>query len=192
MGTRHRTKFENKRVRFITTTCKDWLPVLNDDKDFNILIDSLNFVNNKYGCEVLAYVLMPNHIHLINLFNNGEDVSDYMRDLKKYTSGELRRKMESVGDLDLLDKLHYTERQQKFKIWQDRFDDVYLEGINVIETKVRYIHQNPVRKGIVQRAEEYVHSSARFYNTGEVSGMKVTHYLDALGWGSHYYYGQIR
>jgi putative transposase len=192
MGTRHREKFTTKRVRFITTTCKDWLDIFTHESYFVILRNSLLFINAKYHVDTLAYVLMPNHIHLLNLFEDGQDVSDYMRDFKKFTSGEIRRKIEQDQRLELFSKLCHVEREQKFKIWKDRFDDLYLDGINNIQTKINYIHLNPVRKGLVMRAEDYLYSSASFYATGEILFLKVTDYLDALGWRNHYSYGQVR
>ena len=192
MGTRHREKFTTKRVRFITTTCNEWLNIFINESYFLILRDSLHFVNTQYNSDILAYVLMPNHIHLVNLFEDGQDISDYMRDFKKFTSGEIRRKIEQDQRLELLNLLRYIEREQKFKIWKDRFDDVYLDGINNIQTKINYIHQNPVRKGLVKYAVDYPYSSAEFYSNGEPSFLNVTNYLDALGWGNHYGFGQIR
>jgi putative transposase len=86
-----------------------------------------------------------------------------MRDFKKFTSGEIRRQIEKDGRYKLLEELRYEKRQQKFKVWQDRFDDVVLYTKKVMESKLEYIHQNPVKAGIVDYPTKYTHSSAGFY-----------------------------
>jgi len=50
------------------------------------------------------------------------------------------------GDIDLLEKLRVPEKKQVFKVWQDRFDDVYLVNKKLLETKLDYIHMNPLRE----------------------------------------------
>ena len=122
---------------------------------------------------------------------DGTEKSDTQM-FKKFTSGELRRKIELDERAELLKSLSYINRKQKYKLWKDHFDDVYLEGIDNIQTKINYIHQNPVRKGMVEKAEDYPYSSAGYYATGIDSFLKVTNYLDAMGWGNHYQYGQIK
>ena len=78
---------EEHRLRFITTTCNSWLPLFINETCYRILSDSLNFVNEKYAVHSIAYVFMPNHIHLILLVEDGEIIPAYMRDFKKFTSG---------------------------------------------------------------------------------------------------------
>jgi putative transposase len=86
-----------------------------------------------------------------------------MRDFKKFTSGEIRRKLEADEYLSELESLRYKYRKQKIKVWQDRFDDVALYSRKVLETKLNYIHENPVKKGFVKFAEEYKYSCAAYY-----------------------------
>lgn len=86
-----------------------------------------------------------------------------MRDFKKFTSGEIRRQIERDGRYKLLEELRFERRQQKFKVWQDRFGDLVLYTTKVLEVKLDYIHQNPVKAGIVDYPTEYIHSSAGFY-----------------------------
>jgi len=48
----------------------------------NIVIESINFVNKKYETDILGYVIMPNHIHLIIYFKQKNELSNWMRDMK--------------------------------------------------------------------------------------------------------------
>lgn len=176
MGLRNRTGLLDYRCFFITTTCYNFLHLFNSNKYFKILYDSIVFLNKKYNAYIMGYVLMPNHIHLILYFDKENKLSEYMRDFKKFTSIEIRRQIEKDGRYKLLDELRYEKRQQKFRVWQHRFDDVVLYTRKVLETKLEYIHQNPVKAGIVDFPTEYIYSSAGFYENGTNSQIDILNY----------------
>jgi len=95
---------------------------------------------------------MPNHIHLI----------------------------EKSGDIDLLEKLRVLEKKQVFKVWQDRFDDVYLANKKLLETKLDYIHTNHLQEhwNLVSKPEDWLHSSAMFYELCRQPIVTVTDYRE--------------
>jgi putative transposase len=190
MGRRMRTFFSEQPVRFITTTFTDWKEILINETYFNIICDSLNFVSEKYKVDIVCYVLMPNHIHLVCVFSNPAQVSDYMRDFKKFTSAEIKRRLIADGRTEFLEQFRIGEN--KYKIWKERFDDYAIRDVKSVHTKINYIHQNPVRKGLVNWPDEYKYSSASFYTSQHQGRIKVTHFIEALGFGSTYGYGQIR
>ena len=68
-----------------------------------------------------------------------------------------------------------------FYDWKDRFDDYALRDVRSVHSKINYIHLNPVRKGLVARAEVYLYSSAALYLNQVEEKIKVTHFIDALG-----------
>ena len=51
----------------------------------------------------------------------------------------------------------------KYKLWKDRFDDLIVTSPKVLETKINYIHLNPVRAGLVKEMIDWKYSSARNY-----------------------------
>ena len=126
MGTRNRSELEKYPLRFVTTTCKDWLHLLRSNVIMQIVADSLNFLNARYKVEIVAYVFMPNHIHLLMFLENGKDLSAYMRDFKKFTSVAIRKQLEKKNQHELVEKLRFEKGKQKLKVWQDRFDDFYI------------------------------------------------------------------
>ena len=123
---------------------------------------------------------MPNHIHLILYFNKENYLSAYMRDFKKYTSYKTRMMIIEDGATKLVNALRYENRNQKFKIWMDRFDDVYLESPYILETKLDYIHYNPVEKNLCVDPLDYPYSSAYFYFQESQNGfpVEVSHYKE--------------
>ena len=62
-----------------------------------------------------------------------------------------------------LQHIEFEYRSQHFKIWTDRYDDVYLYSRDVCETKIAYIHNNPIKAGLASYPAEYLFSSAAFY-----------------------------
>ncbi len=180
MGLRNRNDFLQENCFFVTTSCRNFLHVFGCDAHFQILTDSLKFVAKKYDADYLGYVLMPNHLHLIVYFRKENQLSNLMRDFKKFTSGEMRRLLENEGQSQLLQKLRYAHREQKFKIWQDRFDDVSIRSVKVLETKLNYIHKNPLQEkwNLVSSPELYSYSSAGFYETGLQKSLDVIHYKE--------------
>lgn len=180
MGLRGRNQFQDEECFFVTTTCYDWLHVFTSPAYFRILFDSLTFVSKKYEADYLGYVLMPNHLHLLVYFKRKNQLSNLMRDFKKFTSGEIRRLVEAENRSELLEKLRFEKREQKFKLWQDRFDDVFIKSREMAATKIEYMHLNPLQAhwSLAVRPELYPYSSASFYELGLKSDLPIVHYMD--------------
>jgi putative transposase len=180
MALRGRSEFLDEECFFVTTTCYKWYHLLKMESCKSIVGESINFLNAKYTAATLGYVIMPNHLHLIVYFKNGNQLSNWMRDLKKFTSVMVRQQIEKAGDIDLLEKLRVPEKEQVFKVWQDRFDDVYLANKRLLEKKLEYIHTNPLQEhwSLVTKPEDWPHSSAMFYELGRQPLVMVTDYRE--------------
>ena len=181
MPLRHRSRFLDYSCFFVTTTCNAWYHLLVTEDHFNLLYDSLAFVNRKYQASIVAYVFMPNHIHLIVYFHQENHLSAYMRDFKKYTSAYIRKMLEDSHQDRLLYKLRYHDgKRQKYKVWEDRFDDVVIRNGRILMIKFNYIHKNPVKKGLSERPEDYIHSSASYYENDTVPRIELLHVSELL------------
>jgi len=112
-----------------------------------------------YNLLCIGYCLMPDHIHLIlNQRQDGLAVSNFMERVKSQSA----RYCKPVG----------YPREQKF--WRRRFDCMSLPGTRALQTKLRYVHWNPVRKGLVAEPQFYPWSSARDWHKGEQTGPITT------------------
>ncbi|QLH32098.1 MAG: transposase [Cyclobacteriaceae bacterium] len=180
MGLRGRSKYSEADCFFVTTTCYKWYFLLADDSSKQIICESIDFLNSKYRTHLLGFVIMPNHLHLILFFPKGNFLSDWMRDLKKFTSVKIRQKIEQSGNINLLESLRVPERKQVFKVWEDRFDDVIVSNSKILNVKLDYIHMNPLQEhwNLVLSPEDYVYSSARFYEYGNQPSCTVTHFRE--------------
>ena len=103
---------------------------------------------------------MSNHCHLIVRAKN-ENLSDIIRDFKKFTSKAIYRAIEDNNNESrkewLLKVLKY---ENKIWLWKKGYHGEEILSKDFYETKVTYLHMNPVRAGIVEKEEEYVLSSA--------------------------------
>lgn len=175
MSTRKRNILEYYNCFFISTTFNNWLHLLITEEHYQIILDSLTYSKHKYECELIAYVLMPNHIHFILFYPNKPNVSGFMRDFKKYTSVKIRQMLQKEEEKELLKTLEFKKHKQKYKIWQERFDATIIKTEKVLKTKIDYIHNNPIKKGFVEKAEDWKYSSASSYYKEKESCLPITH-----------------
>ncbi|HEY4786468.1 MAG TPA: transposase [Bacteroidales bacterium] len=156
-------------LHYVTLQVVYWVDVFTRKVYRDIVIESLRYCQQEKGLEIYAYVIMSNHIHLV-VRSEREDLSDIVRDFKKYTSKKLTDAMEegieSRKSWMLRLFIHAAKRQNKkgtYQVWTHENHAIQLYSNEVIQEKVNYIHQNPVRSGIVSKPEEYLYSSARNY-----------------------------
>ena len=169
MSTKYRI-FNNESPYFITVTTVDWIDLFTRENHKRTVVDSLVYCQKEKGLEIYAYVIMPSHLHLICQAKNGFVLSDIIRDLKKFTAKKLidniRNEPESRREW-ILEKFakacSHLKREQRYKVWQDGYHGEELITNKFIDQKLNYIHSNPVKDGIVEKAEDYLYSSARNY-----------------------------
>ena len=180
MGLRNRNLFKEKQCFFVTTSCHQGLHLFNSDSRKLIITQSLQFISEKYKIAILGCVIMPNHIHMIFWFKGGNVISDAMRDFKKFTSTVIRKDFEAKDEKELLNRIKVNDKQI-FRIWQERFDEVWIEDITLLEVKLNYIHLNPLQGhwNLEIIPENYTFSSAAFYQNGcGIPGLGLEDYRD--------------
>lgn len=156
---------------FVTFTVVGWIDIFTRQVYKDVIIDSLKYCQKEKGLILHAYVIMSNHLHLIISASNGYMLSDIIRDFKKYTAKAIikliKAEPESRRSWMLQQFKQYAgqhSRNKTYQFWQhDNNHYVELESNNFTQQKLDYIHQNPVKAGIVYRAEDYVYSSASNY-----------------------------
>ena len=151
---------------FITVTCLEWKPVLHEDKFKDIIIESLKFLNNANRISVYAFVIMNNHFHLIWQIKGDHKRDEVQRDFLKYTSQQILKVMRNEKS-PLMDELLVNAKDRKYQVWERNTLSVSLWSPKVLDQKLDYIHNNPVKAGLCKYAEEYKYSSAKFYFGGE-------------------------
>jgi REP element-mobilizing transposase RayT len=177
MALRNRKYFEGNAY-FITTSINKFVKIFRQRKYIDIILKNINFYRRKYDFKLIGYVIMPDHIHLLIYpdQNRIKEFSNILEDFKKFTSRKLRTEMEKDKKTAWLRffRLDETKRRNwKYHIWQQGYDDLGVYNPKVVRTKLNYIHNNPVRKGLVEKPEDYLYSSARNYILDDQSIIRV-------------------
>lgn len=165
---------DQSSTHFLTFTVEGWIDIFSRKRYRDIIIESLNFCRKNKGLKLGAYVIMSNHIHFIWTATNN-NLSDIIRDFKTFTSKAILKSIQEEPESRkewLLYMFSFfankTNQNDYFKLWTNNNHPEAIFSQNFLETKLNYIHQNPVRAGIVKEPNEYIYSSATNYysNTG--------------------------
>lgn len=160
----------NGHLHELTFSCYQRRPLLTNDVWRGILADRLRAACEIECFQLVAFVFMPEHVHLLTLpRNNDAKVSRLFARTKQPTSKSIKQLLETRGSA-LLDDLTVRERPGKhcFRFWQEGPGyDRNIFSPQAIEASIEYIHQNPVRRNLCQRSTEWKWSSARYYATSE-------------------------
>lgn len=137
MGRWHNHYLDNC-AHFITSSVVDWRPVLLEAPE--VVYDEWRRTATLHGCLILAYALLPDHVHLIVWSSRGKAVRAFTQRWLSFTA----RRLGTGGRF-------WKERPRVLPVWSRE----------VLEVKVDYIHRNPLRRGLVERPEDWPHSSYR-------------------------------
>jgi putative transposase len=173
-------KIEQHPVQFFTAVCYDWLKLLDTSKAKEIIIEALRHRVSMGHVRVAAFVIMPNHIHLIWRVQNGFELEDVQRDFLKYTAkGLLALVKNSKGELGL-EEFFVGLRDRKFQVWKRNSMSFDLIHEWFFKQKLEYLHANPCQPHwrLSEQPESYHFSLARFYETGLDEFRFLTHHAD--------------
>jgi REP-associated tyrosine transposase len=143
---------KGKRIRyqqtgefhFLTFSCYRRRAYLSAASAMELFEDALERVRRRYLFVVAGYVVMPEHVHLL--------------------VNESRRALLSKAIQAL--KLSVSVRSRERPFWQPHYYDFNVFSHEKFVEKLRYIHRNPVQRGLVQKPEDWPWSSFRHYQTG--------------------------
>jgi REP element-mobilizing transposase RayT len=160
---------ESEGLYYLTLQVVDWIDVFTRKEYKDILIDNLKYCQKHKGLVLFGYVIMSNHVHMLAQSTIG-DLSGWLRDFKSYT-GKL-----------IIDAIHDEKESRKewllklfqnaaakssvnknFKFWTHENHAEHIYSTKFMRQKLEYIHDNPVKAGIVEKPEDYLYSSARNY-----------------------------
>lgn len=119
-------------------------PIFGDSKFADIVLEAILFGKRQHWYYLLSFVIMPDHMHLI-IIPEDKAISECMKSIKGFSSRQIN---EVFG--------------RKGSIWQNGFYDYILDSEEKVLSRIKYVEENPVRKGIVVHSEDYSWSSARY------------------------------
>jgi REP element-mobilizing transposase RayT len=177
-------------LHFVTGNFLDRIPVFNQESCCKSFIDTLATLLDEWPCKLIAYVLMPDHTHLIVNPKDGR-IREFTGKLKSLSAKAIIKEATGIDfKLDSEGSLH---------VWQESFKATPLWSAWMIWQKINYIHANPVKAGLVNSAKDYRWSSFRsFYSRGETDlkvdqdwwwpddSEKLSKAMKELGWRSYH------
>jgi putative transposase len=172
----------NSPAYYLTSVAKDRLPVFRTDKVKSIACSALNEARASCGFLILAYVIMPDHFHIIT--DGEKKASVIQRFINGITSRRLIDFLKQEGYTSSLEKLRHEEyrRGHRYSLWDHHPNVRLLTTEGMFMQRVHYTHQNPARLGLVEREEDYRFSSARIWNRRPLEDEPVLIDNDKIRW----------
>ncbi|MGH9500084.1 MAG: REP-associated tyrosine transposase [Terriglobales bacterium] len=134
------------QTHFITFCCYHRRQLLRTDASCSLFESALERVRRNYGLYVYGYVVMPEHVHLLLSEPQRDTLAEAVKSLKQGVARQL------IGGAE-----HF---------WQKRYYDFNIRNHRQFAEKLRYIHGNPVKRGLCERPEDWEWSSFRHWATG--------------------------
>ncbi|WP_373397507.1 transposase [Algoriphagus halophilus] len=162
---------DQDKLYFATFTVIEWIDLFTRREYRDIFLDSLRYCQKFKGLDLCAYCIMSSHVHLI-LGRNGElPIEGLMRDIKKFTSVKILEAIKASHTESRKNILlwHFgnagraNPNNTHYQVWQQHNHPIELNTNEKVSRCLHYIHQNPVKAGIVLSQEDYLYSSAVNY-----------------------------
>ncbi len=149
---------------FITAVAKNRLPVFQTDAIKIITCKAIDEARTSCGFLLFAYVIMPDHFHVLT--DSPRKPSTVLQFIKGIVSRRVLGYLKEMKYEASLRKLEHDDwkRNHRYSLWQHDSDVFAVVSESTFMQKVNYIHQNPVRAGLVERAKDYRWSSAHFWS----------------------------
>ena len=145
---------QTNQLHFITFSCYKRQPFLHTEEAKDTLQQILEQTRKQQGLRIAAYVLMPEHVHLLTNEPATGTLATFLQILKQQASRQLKS----------------TNQKQ---LWQRRYYDFNVSSPEKFTEKLQYIHRNPVKRGLVTKPEDYRWSSFNHYATGEPHPVEI-------------------
>ncbi|MFT4521148.1 MAG: putative transposase [Bacteroidia bacterium] len=158
-------------IHFITFAVVGWIDVFTRTIYKDILVDGLRYCQDQKGLTVHSWVIMTNHVHLIISAKTGHGLSNILRDFKKHTSVQVLRAIEENPSESRREWMlalfreagNGNVRNENRQFWRQDNHPIELSNNVMKGQRLNYVHNNPVKAGIVTNATDYLYSSAADY-----------------------------
>lgn len=165
---RYRVRTGPWEPHFMTWSTAGRVPLLTSHDFPRVILDSLAFLRRADRIRLYAYVLLPDHLHLIAA---AEDLTHEIQCFKSFTARTISDALRVAGETEKLEKLRAARMkkrlQQSVQVWEQSFHPKWVFSEEVWEQKAAYIHWNPVKHGLVTNPVDWLYSSIHsFYVSG--------------------------
>lgn len=164
-------------LHFLTFSCYQRRPLLDAPMARTFFLSTLAEIRTRYHFEVRGYVVMPEHVHLLLSEPGERTLSVALKALKQRISRDFRGGIPDSNKHLLPPGLrNFASNLPRF--WEPRFYDFNVYTQEKLNEKLKYMHANPVTRGLVDHPAAWIWSSYLFYETGEQGIISI----DQAGW----------
>jgi putative transposase len=160
----------------LTFGCYQGRPFLAKERTCLWLVDSINAARHKHEFDLWAYVFMPNHVHLILCPRREQySISDILQSTKQPVARRAIHYLKTENP-EALCLLTTGQQTRPYEFWQK--GGGYDRNITTVEAlikAIRYVHNNPVRKGLVAAPGEWHYSSASDWDNNKTGPLAIDH-----------------
>ena len=167
MTVRKRVKLETPALIFVTTTVKDHIGIFKNHKFAKITLGQFVETCRHFNISIVGYVLMPSHLHAMIGLKNASKLSEFMQAFKSLSSRKIK------DALNVSQRKMFSNENGGFNLWKRGFDDTFITSQSQFRIKLNYIHNNPIKAGLVSSPEEYNYSSAIDWFTDRSGLVKI-------------------
>ena len=169
---------------YLTSVTNKRLPVFQKAKMRDLVANAIDEARNSATLFLFAYVIMLDHFHL--LLGTNRKPSETLRYVNGITSRRVIDALKERGYQSSLDKLRHAEEANRYRysLWDHHPNLKLITDEDVFMQKVNYIHQNPVRAGLVDRVEDYRWSSVRCWRKCMIDDEPLLMDLSQIAWKS--------
>jgi REP element-mobilizing transposase RayT len=167
---------------YLTSVTNKRLPVFQTDKLKEITVRALDEACKSHKIQIFAYVIMPDHYHIIT--DSNRMISEVLRYFNGVTARRIIDYLKENDYESSLEKLRQEtkKRQYKYSLWEHHPNAFSVNNEKTFMQKVHYIHQNPVRAGLVENAEDYLYSSVRIWHRRGLENEPLEVDADKIEW----------
>ncbi len=163
---------------YITATFTEWLPLLKNSDVRKIVCDEITRALLESGGVVSAYVLMPDHLHLLIYLPEQGRLHRFNMLWRGRSARRIALYAEQRGSTRILKTMsRHANGNSRYAVWKEQVRSLPIYTRQKLDSMVNYIHANPVRRGLVSHPGEWEESSWRYYELGEPCNLEVTSLL---------------
>ena len=165
---------------FFTATINKWQQLLSTAERKQIILNSLKFMCDDNRIVLHAFVIMPNHIHLVLSIQENESKKSIQLSLLKFTAQFLIKYLIHEDQYDELSNYQTSLKDRIYNIWKRRPKWIHIDNTIILEQKIDYVHNNPLQEKwqLVSAPELYEWSSASFYICEDKKFSFITDFRD--------------
>lgn len=152
-------------AHFLTFSCYGRLPLLKAERTRQWFVDSVIQAKTRHRYALWAYVIMPDHAHLLVLpLDKKYDISSFLKSVKQSVARKAKHYLQA-NHRSQLQRLTVTHGEREiFRFWQSGPGyDRNIRSEDELFAKIKYIHNNPLKKGLVSDPTDWKWSSSRWY-----------------------------